>query len=122
MAEIGIAIESADGAGVLSLRGELDLDGVRELEAAFERLEAQPPDRLLIHLAECKFIDSAGLAALFHGARNLRGASSSVRIACPEGNLRELLRITAIDQTIPVVATRQEALSALGLDRPGEAE
>ena len=39
-----------------------------------------------------------------------------MRIACPEGNLRELLRITAIDQTIPVVATRQEAMAALGLD------
>ena len=122
MAEIGIAIESADGAGVLSLRGELDLNGVRELEAAFERLEAEPPGSLLIDLAECEFIDSAGLAALFHGARNLRGESSSVRIACPEGNLRELLRITAIDQTIPVVATRQEALAALGLDRGDEPE
>jgi anti-sigma B factor antagonist len=122
MAQLGIAIGSADGARVLSLRGELDLDSASELEAAFARLQAEPPDRLLIDLAECEFIDSAGLAALFHGARNLRGESSSVRIACPEGNLRELLRITAIDQTIPVVATRQEALAALGLDRPGESE
>ena len=120
MADIGIAVASTDGTRVLSLRGELDLDGASELEAVFARLEADPPERLLIDLAECEFIDSAGLAALFHGARNLRSESSSVRIACPEGNLRELLRITAIDQTIPVVATRQEALAALGLDRADE--
>jgi anti-sigma B factor antagonist len=120
MTELGISIAREHGAQVLSLRGELDLDSAPQLEAAFTRLEEEPPDRLLIDLAECEFIDSAGLAALFHGARSLRERTGSIRIACPEGNLRELLRITAIDQTIPVVATRQEALAALGLDERDE--
>lgn len=114
MAEPQIAIVPDGAARVLALRGELDLDSAPRLEAAFAEIASEPPQRLLIDLAECEFIDSAGLAALLHGARWLM-ASASVRIACPEGNLRELLRITAIDQTIPVVATRQEALAALGL-------
>ena len=118
MSDLAIDYGRDDGADVLSLGGELDLDSAPELEAAFAKISAQPPDRLLIDLAECEFIDSAGLAALFHGARGLRHRGGSIRIACPEGNLRELLRITAIDQTIPVVATRSEALAALGLDKP----
>src|SRR5262245_20122126 len=115
MSQLAIDFGRDNGAEVLSLGGELDLDSAPRLEAAFAQIESQPPDRLLIDLADCEFIDSAGLAALFHGARSLRGRGGSVRIACPEGNLRELLRITAIDQTIPVVATRSEALAALGL-------
>jgi anti-sigma B factor antagonist len=110
-----ITILSQGAAQVVALRGELDLDTAPRIEAAFSELASAPPQRVLIDLAECEFIDSAGLAALLHGARRLRDRAS-VRIACPEGNLRELLRITAIDQTIPVVATRQEAMAALGLE------
>jgi anti-sigma B factor antagonist len=122
MPELDIAFDREGRTQVLSVRGELDLDSAPKLEAAFARLEADPPERLLIDLGECEFIDSGGLAVLFHGARSLHGEKGSVRIACPEGNLRELLRITAIDQTIPVVATRREALAALGLEEGGAAE
>jgi anti-anti-sigma factor len=118
VSEPQIAIVPDGEARVLALRGELDLDSAPRLESAFAEIATEPPERVLIDLAECEFIDSAGLATLLHGARKLM-ANASVRIACPEGNLRELLRITAIDQTIPVVATRQEALAALGLE-PGE--
>ena len=70
----------------------------------------------LLGLSAVALYTDAGLSAILHGAQAISDAGSSMRIACPEGHLRDLLRITAIDQSIPVVATQDAALAALGLD------
>jgi anti-sigma B factor antagonist len=114
--DLAVDIVPHGPAQVIRLRGELDFDRVPRLEEAFEELERSAPERVVIDLDECEFIDSSGLAAILHGADRLRQRARALRIACPEGHLRDLLRLTAIDQTIPVVGTRSEALSALGLD------
>ncbi len=116
MSDLGIDIASEGQARVLRLRGELDLANAEQLTEALSTLEPAPEDRVVIDLSECDFIDSAGLSAILHGAQQVSKAGGSVRIACPEGHLRDLLRITAIDQSIPVVGTRDEALAALGLE------
>jgi anti-sigma B factor antagonist len=116
VSDLAIDVDADGRAQVIRLSGELDFDGVPKLEATFDRLEASASDRVVIDLDECRFIDSTGLAAILHGADGLRRRAGEVRIACPEGHLRDLLRLTAIDQTIPVVGTRSEALAALGLE------
>src|SRR5215831_15082175 len=115
MSELTIEFTSEGPARVVRVGGELDLAGAPKLTAALTNIDAAMTERLVIDLADCEFIDSAGLSAILHGAQQLADAGGSVRIACPEGNLRDLLRMTAIDQSIPVVATRGEALAALGL-------
>jgi anti-sigma B factor antagonist len=116
VSDLAIDVAPAGPAQVIRLRGDLDFDGVPKLEQAFDELERAAPDRVVIDLDECDFIDSTGLATILHGADRLRRGASVLRIACPDGHLRDLLRLTAIDQTIPVVGTRSEALAALGLD------
>ena len=116
MSELAIDVARDGPAYVIRLQGELDFDGVPNLERAFDDLEQVAPERVVIDLDECDFIDSTGLATILHGADRLRRGASTLRIACPEGHLRDLLRLTAIDQTIPVVGTRSEALAALGLE------
>jgi anti-sigma B factor antagonist len=116
MSELRIELGSEGPARFVKIQGELDLANAERLTEALSGLEPEPAGRVVIDLAECEFIDSAGLSAILHGAQELSGDAGSVRIACPEGHLRDLLRITAIDQSIPVVATRDEALAALGLE------
>jgi anti-sigma B factor antagonist len=116
VSDLVIDVDRDGPAHVVRLRGELDFDGVPKLERAFDELERAAPIRVVIDLDECDFIDSTGLATILHAADRLRAGASALRIACPEGHLRDLLRLTAIDQTIPVVGTRSEALAALGLD------
>jgi len=115
MTDLSIELTSEGPAQVVRIGGELDLASAPELTEALAKLDGSTTGRLVIDLSDCEFIDSAGLAAILHGAQELSEAGGSVRIACPEGNLRDLLRMTAIDQSIPVVATRDEALAALGL-------
>ena len=98
---------------VVTVRGELDIatsPQVRELlsDAATDR--ARP---LVIDLGECEFIDSTGLAALLHGAKPAQNGESHVAIVSPEGDVRRMLELTAIDRTIPVYETLAQAVTAV---------
>jgi anti-sigma B factor antagonist len=107
------ATEIVNGVRVVAVRGELDIatsPQVRELlsDAATDR--ARP---LVIDLVECEFIDSTGLAALLHGAKPAQNGESHVAIVSPGGDVRRMLELTAIDQTIPVFDGLEEALTAV---------
>ena len=102
-----------DGARVVAIRGELDIatsPGAREVLYEAARDRARP---LVIDLSECQFIDSTGLAALLHGAKPLQNGESHVAIASPNSDVRRLFELTAIDQTIPVHDSLDEAIAAV---------
>jgi anti-sigma B factor antagonist len=115
--EVGVRFETTaevvNGVRVVAVRGELDIatsPQVRELlsDAATDR--ARP---LVIDLMDCEFIDSTGLAALLHGAKPAQNGESHVAIASPSGDVRRMLELTAIDQTIPVFESLDQALTAV---------
>jgi anti-sigma B factor antagonist len=95
------------------VRGELDLDASAGMEAPLGRAAADLDHPLVIDLTACTFIDSVGLAKLLHGAKPLQDGGSNVAVVCPEGEVRNLLRLTALDQTIPVFEGFDDALAAL---------
>ena len=67
----------------------------------------------MIDLGEFEFIDSTGLAALLHGAKPAQNGQSHVAIVSPPGNVRRMLELTAIDRTIPVFETVDQAVAAV---------
>jgi anti-sigma B factor antagonist len=105
--------EFLEGVRVVGMRGELDIatsSRVRKLLADAATDTAQP---LVIDLSECDFIDSTGLAALLHGARPAQNGESHVAIVSPGGDVRRMLELTAIDQSIPVFESIEQAVTAV---------
>jgi anti-sigma B factor antagonist len=105
--------EIIGGVRVVTVHGELDIatsPQVRELlsDAATDR--ARP---LVIDLVECEFVDSTGLAALLHGAKPAQNGESHVAIVSSDGDVRRMLELTAIDKTIPVFETLDQAVTAV---------
>ena len=98
---------TAGSARIVSVDGELDLASSPRLSSLLDRLACER-SALVVDLTECTFIDSTGLAAILHGARPM----VSFAVVCGAGEPSELLRMTAIDQTIPVYGTVDEALAA----------
>ena len=92
---------------MVTVAGELDLASSSRLSVLLDRLASERA-ALVLDLTACTFIDSTGLAAILHGARPL----VSFSVVCGDGVPGELLRMTAIDQTIPVYGALDEALSA----------
>lgn len=102
-----------DGVRVVAIDGELDIASsprVRDLLSAAATDVARP---LVVDLTNCAFIDSTGLATLLHGTKPAQNGEAHVALVSPGGEVRKLLELTAIDRTIPVFQTLDEAIAAV---------
>lgn len=70
----GLTISSAvqDGTVSLSLEGELDLAGARQMEESLAAVERESPSRVIVDLGRLVFIDSTGLRLLLQADSRAR--------------------------------------------------
>ena len=106
------------GGGVLTfaVRGELDLNTAPELDEPLEKaLEDRGDASILIDLSGCEFIDSTGIALIVRAWQQVTGENSGQLVVCSRNDqVRRVLDVSGLDQSIPVHATRDEGLAALG--------
>jgi anti-anti-sigma factor len=86
---------------VLMVSGELDISNREELRDALRDVDDAAP-RVLIDLCRCRYFDTTVLTELvrFYRARH---HGQQLMLAAPDGLSRWILRITNIDQILPVV-------------------
>ncbi|HEY7151928.1 MAG TPA: STAS domain-containing protein [Solirubrobacterales bacterium] len=102
-----------DGVRIIAITGELDIatsPQVRELLDGAAKDSERP---LVVDLSDCQFIDSTGLATLLHGTKPAQNGESHVALVSQGGEVRKLLALTAIDKTIPVFETVDDAVVAV---------
>ena len=75
---------------------------IRESEGAF-----------VIDLCDVEFLDSSGLSALLRARALLARDDRQLAVVCPPGPVRRLFDLAGVDELVVVLATREEALSAL---------
>lgn len=92
--------------------GELDAFAVADLEAAFAEVGGER--RIVADLERVSFMDSTALGVLVRRVRELREVDAEVRVVLPRGTGRRIFEITALDDALPVVADRADALDQLG--------
>ena len=111
----GLRIEEevTDRLRVVALHGTLDIESSQEVRAKLAGGAADSDRPLVVDLTGCEFIDSVGLAALLQGAKPLQNGESNVAFVAPSGHVRRLLELTAVDRTIPLFDTREEACAAV---------
>jgi anti-sigma B factor antagonist len=95
------------GAAVVHVSGELDLASAPRLAEALTELVADP---VVIDLAECTFLDSAGMGVLLAYARALSDSGRSLRVAAADPRILRVLHITAVDTLISVHPDVESAL------------
>lgn len=104
-----IDILQGEGAYVVSLRGELDLSGGPDLEAALLNAEQSNAAQILVDLGELTFIDSAGLGVLVRAAARSSLNGNRLRITSPQDQVASVLRLTGLDNHLPVVVAARGA-------------
>ena len=100
-------------ARIVSIAGEFDLSVADKAERVLGRASSDPERALVLDLTRCSFLDSTAVALIVGAARALTNGQSKIAIASrPESSVADMLRLTGIDQTVPVLATLAEALEA----------
>lgn len=111
-----IARESIEaGMTVVAVSGAADEYAAAALRQAVDGAVATRGAQVIVDLSEASFLDSAILGWLIAAYRSTEG-DGVVRMAivCPDdSDLREMFSITALDELIPVRATRGDARAAL---------
>jgi anti-anti-sigma factor len=98
---------------LIRVDGEVDLANVTEFKLEAESALERKPAVLLIDFRGCDFIDSSVIAALVELQRSLNGARSTTLAVVARRQPRQVLRITALDEAMPVFEGMVEALEAL---------
>ena len=94
-------VDRVDGAVVVRLAGELDLYNAQTVRETLLECCADGPERLIVDLAEVRFIDSTALGVLIE-ARTRMPNRRSFMLAAPGLETRRALEISGLDRHFAV--------------------
>lgn len=94
--------DRADGATVVALVGQLDLDTAPLLHATFEQLRARSVTRVVVDLARLTYCDSTGLSALALASKHCVEAGGYLRLAVLNPFALQLVTALGIARTVPI--------------------
>ncbi|MEU0520852.1 STAS domain-containing protein [Streptosporangium sp. NPDC006007] len=92
-----------DGSRVLLLVGDLDRAATRPLAAAVKDELDHSPRRLVFQMTRVSFCDSSGIVMLLEAHSEAARLGAELVLAGLGLHLRELFRISALDQIVRVV-------------------
>jgi anti-sigma B factor antagonist len=102
--------EERNGAVVLDVAGEIDLEcspAFRDnLFGAFRR----KPAAVIVHLAEVAYMDSSGVAILVEGIQESRRTGIPLRLAAPSATVRGILDLARLTQYFDIRPSVESAL------------
>ncbi|WP_413811070.1 STAS domain-containing protein [Streptomyces sp. OE57] len=97
---------------VIQVDGELDLATRDQLRHHLDKLiAARNPARIIVDFSRLSFCDASGLSTLAAADREARRRHGGLRLVCPEGKVRRLLRLTQLARFIPVFDSLSQAIA-----------
>ena len=104
-----------DASYVISLAGEVDLYTAPEFKQQLLEVIGQGARHVVVDFSDTTFIDSTTLGVLVGGVKRLRTNEGQLSLVCSDRNITKIFEITGLDKVFEIYATRDEAVSALGV-------
>lgn len=110
------ASEPLDGGiHVVSVRGEVDLATVSELERALFAVPEVGVDSVIVDLTDCSFMDSTGLHLLTRSQERFERSGGRVAVVAANRGVLRIFEVAKLDQLLPIYPSRAAALNGNGL-------
>lgn len=103
--------ELDDGVLMVVLDGRLDLAGVHEIEADFQRHITVRRLPTVVDLSQVAFISSLGIGLIVTCAKSLERHGQKLILLSPQPLVEEALKTTRIDQFVPIAGDRETAVT-----------
>ena len=103
-----------DDVAIVTVTGELDFALCVKLAPELNAALRSAARAVVIDLEGVSLVDSSGIALLINAFRSLDHAERELAIAVPMGPQRRAFELTALDRQLPIHATREAALAAVG--------
>src|SRR5467141_2440231 len=100
---------------VISLAGEVDLYTAPEFKQQLLEVIGEGGKEVGVDFSNATFIDSTTLGVLVGGVKRLRANDGQLSLVCSDRNITKIFEITGLDKVFEIYATRDEAISSLGV-------
>ncbi len=97
--------ESETGTLVLSINGDMDAIGCRDIQPTIDQVLQQEHQQVQIDLAQVAFLDSSGIGAIVYLYKRLIEKERTMEIKNAHGQPLELIKLLRIENAIPVNTT-----------------
>ena len=98
---------------ILDLRGRATIGVDSDLLIGhLDKLVATGVLKLLLNLADVTQLDSSGISAIVARSVSLRRQGGSLKLLCPGGRVRALLRVVHLPEIIPTFEDETQALAS----------
>jgi anti-sigma B factor antagonist len=113
--DLSVQVEELTGAddrwSVARVAGELDVATSPRLRELLVTALTEGRRHLVLDLTGVQFLDSTGLGVIVGLLKRARTLGGDLRIVCPNGSVRRVFEITALDRTMPLSDTVDAALA-----------
>lgn len=103
----------ANGAHVVAVSGEVDIFTAPDLKRTIASAIEDGARHLVVDLTNTRFLDSTALGVLIGAVKRLRPLDGKLAIVNTEPSTAKTFQITGLDRIFTIVATRDEALTAV---------
>ncbi len=108
-----VSVESHDDLTVAGVEGEIDRSNASEIATALLRGMPNVAVALVLDLTRTTYVDSSGVHLLFDTAARLRKRQQQLRVVVPpDARIRRLLSVVALEGTVPLHDTLEDAIAA----------
>jgi len=107
----------ADGVTNVALRGRLDTVGAGAIDLKFNAV-AGSKRAIVVDMAGVSFLASLGIRVLVLGAKAVRNKGGKLVLLSPDENAYAVLKTSGIDEIIPILFDRAEAIAAVRPAQP----
>jgi anti-sigma B factor antagonist len=102
------------GAHLIAVEGEVDVAAAPEIERRLNEAVEAGTAGVVIDLSGASEVDSPMLRVLIRGYRRLGWGNGRFAVVCSDPAICKVFEITGLDEMLEVVASREEALAAVG--------
>jgi anti-anti-sigma factor len=95
--------EDRDGLVHIALVGELDLSTVAKVQEELRRIEADPPETVVVDLSKLTFLDSTGLRCIVTADERAREEGRRVVIVRGPDPVQRVFAITRLEERLEMV-------------------
>ncbi len=99
-------------AGVLSLRGEIDVYTAPLLRQALVDLIGEGATNVVVDMSQVDFLDSTGLGVLVEGLKRVKTRGGEFGLVVTQDKILKIFDITGLNKAFPIHPSLDEALGS----------
>jgi len=103
--ELRIEQNEQDGAAIIVVEGEVDLNSSPALRTALLKAAAKRKGALAVNLRGVRYMDSSGVATLIEGLKSVREKERRFVLLAPSGSVMKVLQLSRLDTVFEIQET-----------------